>query len=311
MDADRARLRMNRAIAALCWVCFMMAAASARAETLASDIAPGVFQDGMYLFQRTVPAQWPLDAAVAGRFEYPVGDSQIPAGVLGYMKNTGGNLPSNYGHLIGTFGLAEDTELGTHDLYGVEGRVNSYGNSNLYGVLGLATHRGPAFKDRFSCGVQGRVEITTNGSTPLSQGVAAAFYAPPIVGGAIKYSFFGKDPLRIDNTLFVYNPSSSSFLSLANDGVDSRIRTDKGDLRVEAPQGEVKTGKLHVVGALCAEATETDCTSSPGMIRGSFAASDNSPGLTTVVTVRDGGGKRDCTMTFKNGLLTATTCKHQ
>jgi hypothetical protein len=302
---------MKSAVTAFFCVCLMGFAAFAAAETPASEVAPGVFQDGLYMFQRTVPAQWPLDAAIAGKFEYPVIGNQIPAGVLGYMKNSGGSLPSNYGHIIGTFGLAEDTQFGTYDLYGVEGRVNSYGNSNIYGVLGLATHQGSTFKDRFACGMQGRVEITADGSAPLNQGIATAFYAPSIIGGATKYSFFGKDPLRIDNALFVYNNSASNYLSLANDGLGSLIKTNIGNLSLETPQGEVRTGKLHVLGAICAEVTDTGCTPGPGVIKGNFASPDNSAGMTTVVTVRDGGGKQDCTMTFKSGLLTATTCKHK
>jgi hypothetical protein len=39
-----------------------------------------------------------------------------------------------------------------------------------------------------------------------------------------------------------------------------------------------------------------------------YKSSDGSLGLTQVLTVRDSAGTGTCTMTFKNGLLTATTC---
>ncbi|MBU1648120.1 MAG: tail fiber domain-containing protein [Proteobacteria bacterium] len=177
-----------------------------------------------------------LDAPIKGYYEIDPGDSDIATGILAYIKNIGSTSGSS-GHIVGSFGLAEDTESGKHDMYGAEGRVNGLGSAgNIYGVLGLATWQGSSFVDsRQAYGVVGRVEITTDGETPLEEGIVSAFYAPEIIGGKsdVKYSFLGKDPMRVDSAISSYDSATNSKnISLSNDGTTSYLTANETPLAI-------------------------------------------------------------------------------
>jgi hypothetical protein len=142
--------------------------------------------------------------ANVGDFQAAVPTNVVTAGVYGYMNNTGALSPGT-GHGIGVLGLAEDTATSTHDMYGCEGRVNCFGDAAFYyGTLGYVLFEGTTFTGQVAIGLQGRVEITTDGSTALNEGVAVAVYAPAITGGAAatKYSFWGADVMRMDNQIY-------------------------------------------------------------------------------------------------------------
>lgn len=136
-------------------------------------------------------------AAVYGDNQHALANTEVAVGTMGYLKNTGSTAMTT-GHGIGLLGLAEDTTGGKHDLYGFEGRVNGLGSAGtMYGALGLSCWQGADFTGRVAIGVNGRVEITTDGSTPLAEGFASSFYAPAIIGGGVgtKFSLYGYNPI--------------------------------------------------------------------------------------------------------------------
>ena len=147
---------------------------------------------------------YPIGAALKGNHTANMATDDITMGVLGYVKNTGSSMPG-VGHSIGTFGLAEETSVNQHYLIGVEGRVNGTSTGTPYqiGTLGLSTWQGPVFdatlNTRFSIGVVGQSEITTNGTTPLAEGVAVNFFAPSPIGGFLKYSILAEEQAWFQN----------------------------------------------------------------------------------------------------------------
>ncbi len=181
------------------------------------------------------PPNGHLDAPIKGYYEIDPGDSDVATGILAHIKNIGSTLGTS-GHIVGSFGLAEDTESGKHDMYGAEGRVNGLGSAgNIYGVLGLAAWQGSSFDSRQAYGVVGRVEITTVEETPLAEGIVSAFYAPQIIGGDpnIKYSFFGKDPMRVDSAISSYDSAThEKNISLSNDGTTSYLTANETPLSI-------------------------------------------------------------------------------
>jgi len=184
-----------------------------------------------------------LDALIFSDWQGEFAEDAVPQAITGYLKNTGTGA-STTGHGIGVLGLVEDVANSQHPLYGVEGRVNGYsqdGDAIYTGVLGLASVQVADYTSGFAIGVQGRAEVTTDGSTPLNQGTAVAFYAPAITGGNTKYSFWGKDPLRNDDFIFACDASGSNYLSIKHDGTDGEIATSTGDI-ILSPAGNVGIG---------------------------------------------------------------------
>ncbi len=144
---------------------------------------------------------YPTAGAIKGNVTADFATDDISMGVLGYAKNTG-SKSAGVGHLIGIFGLAEDNADNKHYLIGSEGRVNgtSVNNSGVtqVGALGLSTfigaHFDEALNSRYSIGVTGRSEIYgADGKTPLIEGVVANFYAPALIGGAMKFSIIADE----------------------------------------------------------------------------------------------------------------------
>lgn len=127
--------------------------------------------------------------------------SSIKIGGWSLLNNTGAIVSSGT-HGVGFLGQVTDTAVGNMTLYGVEGRADGRGKGALTfyeGVLGLGTFQGTTFgATQYAIGVEGRSEITTDGTTPLAEGVGIAFYAPAAIGGATKYSFYGEDNLKLN-----------------------------------------------------------------------------------------------------------------
>lgn len=166
----------------------------------------------------------------------------VEIGTFGYLYNTGSNAGA--GHGIGSMGWATDTATGQIDLYGAEGRVDGKGTAaGYYGLFYSATFTGTTFTGKSLIGVGGSSNsITTDGSTPLAEGKNIVFYAPACIGGATKYSFFGKDTLRVDNFGLFYNLAGTQYMSFYTD-VFSQITSSTGLISFD-DEGLLTTGTL-------------------------------------------------------------------
>lgn len=144
----------------------------------------------------TRSASGSADSQIYSDWEAAVADGQAVSSMQGYFLNTGA-VTSATAHVIGALGKGMDTTAGRITLFGVEGRVDGRATAGTHGYVGLigaSIFQGSA-KTAYNYGVESKVDITTDGSTPLAQGIAVAFMADPIVGGdpALKYSFYGSD----------------------------------------------------------------------------------------------------------------------
>jgi hypothetical protein len=161
----------------------------------------------------------------------PTADETAVA-VYGYTHNTG-NVVGGTGHLIGVVGRVDDGVNGKHDLIGVEGRIDSAGSAGaLTGVFSFSTFYGSSFGVRENRGFYARVLITSDGSSPIGDGIAIAYKAERIVGGAIRYSFVGYDPIRIESEVQCFDPSGVVYSRIYNDGTDFRIDGGSGAIRL-------------------------------------------------------------------------------
>lgn len=141
-----------------------------------------------------------------------LGATQVSASVYGYFTNSGTNGTGG-GHGIGSFGRATDTTGGKLSLYGVEGRADGLSNTSgvfYIGALGLGRFTGASYTNGFAIGTEGRVEITTDGTTPLAEGIGVCFYAPAITGGLTQYSLLAIDALRVDNEIQAVSASTAT-----------------------------------------------------------------------------------------------------
>lgn len=106
-------------------------------------------------------------------------------------------------HTMGLLGTGSDTTTGNITQYGVEGRINALGlgtGHKYVGIVGVASWQGTTNSTESMRGHDSLITITTDGTTPLAQGTAYAYFARPIVGGATKYSFYGLDPSQFGAT---------------------------------------------------------------------------------------------------------------
>lgn len=174
-----------------------------------------------------------VDSAIQGKYDVSIPQDVVMVGVYGHVKNNG-TATMGTGHGIGFLGLAEDTVGSNHEMYGMEGRCNGYSTEGTYyGALGLATYQGQSYNGS-AFGIQSRVEITTNGSDALTQGTAVAFYAPAIIGGNVKYSFWGVDAMRLDSALYLFDPGGINYGALQKfEGYDLFITSDNGQINMQ------------------------------------------------------------------------------
>lgn len=248
--ADAAGALTNSGAGVLSWVSYLTAESDPLSWSIASDqtdltgdksgsfdlTTTGNITSGIIYGTRTTDAVSLADlAAVHGFTVKDLDADEVAVGTYGYLKNTG-SIAMGVGHGIGVLGLALDTASGTHDLYGFEGRVNALGSGGIpTGALGLSTWQGATFTGRAAYGVQARTEITTDGTTPLAEGLAVQFYAPAIIGGQYKYSFYGIDAFRVDNELNVLDTAGTNRMSLKHNGTDSYLESFNGHLVLKAP----------------------------------------------------------------------------
>lgn len=146
------------------------------------------------------------DSQVYSQREFGLGSNNAVSSVQGYYRNTG-STASATSHGIGVLGKVEDTTAGAITMFGAEGRVDGRATSlsathGYVGLVGAGVFQG-ASRAAYLYGVEALVAATTDGTTPLDQGPAVAFYAPAIVGGAAgqKYGLYVNDPARVTDAL--------------------------------------------------------------------------------------------------------------
>jgi hypothetical protein len=223
---------------------------------------PAIIGNGPVEIKRTttVGSWYTTAAAIKGTVTANFKKDDISMGVLGYAKNTGSH-EAGVGHIIGTFGLAEDNTDNLHYLIGVEGRVNGVSVDHpgvmQIGSLGLSTFIGTHFDkslfSRYSVGVTGHSEIyNPGGKTPLYEGVAVNFFAPSPIGGAVKYSVVADEQawFRSANSVRLglngVNTGSLSFASSASGTI--KLKPQAGALGSSVLTMPALTGTLIVAG---------------------------------------------------------------
>ncbi|MFA5385823.1 MAG: hypothetical protein WC364_14405, partial [Eubacteriales bacterium] len=155
----------------------------------------------------------------------------IPVGIIGKVNNTG-SAAAGAGHAVGVLGWGTDTAAGVFPTIGVEGKADVTGTANQgTGVLGQGLFQGSSFTSIVTA-VNATSKITTDGTTPLAQGTAFAFYAPPISGGAAKYGLFVSD-----QAVITQNGNLNKYVQLIHDGTDANVTSSSGDLNLNAPAG--------------------------------------------------------------------------
>lgn len=140
----------------------------------------------------------------------------VQTGIYAKMTNNGSGAG---GHAIGVLGRVFDTTSNIQGLWGLEGRVDSVCTSTCAptSILGDTFWQGSSFAGMNAYGIQSQVNVTTDGSQALGQGLAAGFFAPYILGGATstRYSLWGQDAIRIDTT-FATSTFASGGLTVAS-----------------------------------------------------------------------------------------------
>lgn len=104
----------------------------------------------------------------------------------------------------------------------------------------------------------------------------------------------------------VYLNSGTDSITFYTNGAAKAVITSTGDVTVGGGYAGGSGATVSTAGVIQANGAIT----SDGVVTGASFSAGASPGMTTVVTVRDSGGAADCTMTFTGGILTATTCSH-
>lgn len=157
----------------------------------------------------------------------PISGTKVAPTIYGKFTNNG-TASNSTGHGIGVIGRAFDTASGQMNLIGIEGRIDALGSDGLHvACLGISNWEGSTFTDRTIVGHQAQVSVTSDGSTPLAEGGAIAFFAPSITGGdtSNKWSFFGQDPIRTSSAIRCFSPDGTrQIVMLQADGADAYLQ---------------------------------------------------------------------------------------
>jgi hypothetical protein len=199
-----------------------------------------------------------LDYAVVRVINTPsaLAADSVDAGVWATTTNTV-STNNTIGHDIGVFGVCTDNTAGRRTCYGVEGRSQGVSTAAArdeayYGVTGQTHVQAASFANTaFAIGVEGLVDITTDGSTPLANGLAYSFYAPAIVGGAAgsKFSFLGSDPIRTTGGLQTPGAGSASTVHGLSAAAGGTLAIAIGDSSSSGAAGGVALGNSSLIAA--------------------------------------------------------------
>lgn len=176
----------------------------------------------------------------------------------GYFKN-GTNVSSAVKHGGGVFGYYEDTSTGALVFgIGTEGYALGKGSSTYAGVVGHGVFVGASYTATVTSAFMSSVEIfQADGSTPLTSGLAIAYYAPAITGGgaATKFSFLGSDPMKVINTIYSFDSGNAKSISLRHDGSNGYLEVSSGAIIFNAGASGIL-----LIGAFFAPLTANSCS---------------------------------------------------
>lgn len=159
--------------------------------------------DRLVIDRTTAPVE-SFDSAAFIQYRTAGIDPYVTPAIYARLSNTGSAADPNGGHMMGILSIVDDTPTSKFYLFGLEGRVNAYGSAFMYaGELGYTQWMDSAERSGsppiMVLGVMGRAEcIEADGSPSSDPIMCAAFYANPVVGGLLKYSFIGNDPVRLN-----------------------------------------------------------------------------------------------------------------
>jgi hypothetical protein len=182
--------------------------------------------------------------------------NSVGAGLWSTMTNTTSTAGGS-GHLIGVFGNAVDTTSGKTTMYGVEGRLDgrstaTYTGASIsyIGVTGQSHYQGVrSSAGTYHIGFDSVVDITSDGSTPSLTGNAIAFYAEPIIGGAVKYAFLGSDIIRTTGGIESPGAGGNSMRIGTSATAGGAFSVAVGDANSAGAAGAIALGYGNSVGA--------------------------------------------------------------
>lgn len=175
---------------------------------------------------RTTVAVTVPDGAVTGDYQYAVGAADIPAGVIGYLKNTGSTAATT-GHAIGVWGHAEDTTGGKHMLIGTEGKVTAASTANAnayYGVVGFSRWYGsgtPAVGTVVAGGYFKTENAASEGGAAKNNVNVYGFYVDNGVGGQNAFGLYVAPLTQGTNNIGAAIGAASSYTLWLSANTDS------------------------------------------------------------------------------------------
>jgi hypothetical protein len=180
--------------------------------------------------------------------------ASVGAGVWSTWTNNTTNTWTT-GHAIAVFGNVTESATAVGTLYGVEGRCDGRSTvaaiaSSCIGVAGRSLFQGASLSDsRFFIAHDSSISITTDGSTPLANATAIHYYAPAIVGGLVKYSFLGADPIRGTGGLQTPGSGGNSLVHGTSAVASASFAMAFGDSASSAAAGGICLGSSCLIGA--------------------------------------------------------------
>jgi hypothetical protein len=211
-----------------------------RVEDYSGNAAFRVAADGGLSIARALSPGAGINQALMVEPSYAMVPGEIQFGVYAYLHQTGSATPVAGDHAYAVLGRSTDTASGKVNVGGVEGRVDAKGTALQYNaVTGVANFQGTTFNGQSLTGYSTTMAITTDGTTPLVSGVGVGYFASAIVGGAGKYSFWGKDPCRIDNSITANDTSGTNGAVMSHNGTDGTFSTTAGHMYFSPASGVV------------------------------------------------------------------------
>lgn len=182
-----------------------------------------IFQNNRWVLSGTISTSTEFaDLSTASRSTLTVSGTSATSVAFAHIATITNSTATvgTSGHLGGLLSLATDGTTGRTTLYGGEGRVDGRSTDasathQYVGQLGRANFVGASLAAPVI--VAGVMATTTiyqgDGTTPLTSGIAAGFYAPPIVGGALKFGLYASDAIVSDRDPMGYTTGAGGTIT--------------------------------------------------------------------------------------------------
>jgi hypothetical protein len=176
-------------------------------------------------------------AGITNQFYFSATGSALaddyPFGMRLDLTNNGTATPSAGRHGAAALFNAQDVAGSKTPLIGVEGKVQGFGtaNTSYSAVVGDGLFTGASFAGTLAAFSVSRGSITSDGSTPLAQGVNVGLYIYELIGGASKFGVLSRELIAAQGTsVRAYSSDLSKYYGFSHDGTNGLLSTNSGGM---------------------------------------------------------------------------------